>query len=161
MFKPRERAFKQFKWRHPQCVKNIRQYGSVSLFVIAIVLLHFGVCLSQCTGQRLIQNGCWNSHIHCRHMDTTFSPLLFGEVGCSLTGCYGVSCAWPFVGSFVFILVLSSHNCQLCPCWSCIQTRCWLLCSHAWTVLWRVLCLHIGSMYLVFHCMIWMHSIPW
>lgn len=49
-------------------LKNIGQYGSVSLFVITIMLLHFGVCLSQCTGRRPIQNGCWNHHIHCRHM---------------------------------------------------------------------------------------------
>ena len=121
-------------------LKNIGRYGSVSLFVNAVMLLHFGVYLSQCTGRQPIQNSCWNHHIHCRHMDTTLSPLLFGEIVWTLTGCYGVRCAWSFMGSFIVILLLSSHFCQLRPCWPCIQTRHRLLCGHAWTVLRHVCC---------------------
>ena len=44
-------------------------------------------------------NGCWNCHIHCRHVD--FSALmLFGERRCVHTGWYDASRPWPLNGRF-------------------------------------------------------------
>jgi len=61
-------------------LNNAGRYGSLSLFVNTVMLLHLCFCFSRRTGWRPIGNDCWNCHSRCRHTDTIVL-LLVGKGG--------------------------------------------------------------------------------